>query len=63
MEYLLDSSEKTHLAVCACGWRSPITFTRLAAATLLADHEKECHPGTNTRYYAARYERRRHADT
>ena len=48
MRYRIDSSDRTHLAVCACTWRSPVYVGRagkLAAREALVRHERRAHPG------------------
>lgn len=45
MRYLIDSSERSHLAICkTCGYRS-ITFSLDAARRALEAHQRRAHPG------------------
>ena len=49
MRYRIDSSDRTHLAICACTWRSPVYAGpngKLAAREALVRHELKAHPGT-----------------
>lgn len=40
----IDSSDRSHLALCGCGWRGDPMPTKDAAHAALAGHEQRCHP-------------------
>lgn len=43
---VVDSSSRTHLAVCAlCGWRGRTTLSKADALAQAVRHEREMHPG------------------
>lgn len=41
----VDSSDRSHLPTCSCGWRGRVWADRSSADTERADHESSCHPG------------------
>ena len=44
MKRHVDSSSRTHCAICSCGWRG-LGLSRMAALSRAADHERVVHPG------------------
>lgn len=55
----VDSSERSHLPACSCGWRGRVWAVRVDADTERADHEFNCHPGETAAARAARGSKRR----
>lgn len=56
----IDSSQRTHIAICgACGWRSQVYDAKMAARVALVRHEREQHPGVERASDMLRHARRR----
>lgn len=62
MRYRIDSSDRTHLAICACSWRSPVYLGpdgKMRAREALAKHERDQHTGASSARTGLHHARRR----
>ena len=62
MRTRIDSSQRTHIACCACGWRSQVYTAdggKLDARVALVQHEREQHPSASDARVSLHRARRR----
>lgn len=57
----IDSSEKTHVPLCPCGWRGEVYDSKQEAYASLVKHEARAHPNDRRAHIAAHHYGFRHA--